>query len=136
MVKFTQAYFIDNDADMKGKEGGLAKSYNSSITEELGQIEFVFSDKTGTLTCNIMEFQCCFIGDTFFGDQRLLRKPGQEEPQTLRRQTTYKNKKAEVEYSFEDKRLRSLLRKEGTGKEESFKFRGPNREVLYRIENL
>lgn len=136
MVKFTQAYFIDNDADMKGKEGGLAKSYNSSITEELGQIEFVFSDKTGTLTCNIMEFQCCFIGDTFFGDHRLLRKPGQEEPQTLRRQTTYKNKKAEVEYSFEDKRLRSLLRKEGTGKEESFKFRGPNREVLYRIENL
>ena len=36
MVKFTQAYFIDNDMDMKTKDGASSKTYNSSISEELG----------------------------------------------------------------------------------------------------
>ena len=34
-----------------------------SINEDLGQVEYIFSDKTGTLTCNKMEFRYVTIGN-------------------------------------------------------------------------
>jgi len=40
----------------------------SSLVEELGQIEYIFSDKTGTLTCNQMEFRQVSIGGVAYAD--------------------------------------------------------------------
>ncbi|KIY61355.1 phospholipid-translocating P-type ATPase [Cylindrobasidium torrendii FP15055 ss-10] len=62
VVKFQQAQLINYDLDMYyAKTDTPALCRTSSLVEELGQIEYVFSDKTGTLTCNEMEFQCCSI---------------------------------------------------------------------------
>ena len=45
-----------------------AACQNSDLVEELGQVEFVFSDKTGTLTQNKMEFKKCQTGILVWGD--------------------------------------------------------------------
>ncbi|KAI0060491.1 calcium transporting ATPase [Artomyces pyxidatus] len=62
VVKFQQAQLINSDLDMYyAKTDTPALCRTSSLVEELGQIEYVFSDKTGTLTRNEMEFRCCSI---------------------------------------------------------------------------
>lgn len=69
VVKFQQAQLINSDLDMYyAKTDTPALCRTSSLVEELGQIEYVFSDKTGTLTCNEMEFRCCSIAGIAYAD--------------------------------------------------------------------
>ena len=45
-----------------------AKVSSTSIIEELGQIDYIFSDKTGTLTRNVMEFKLMYVGNELYGN--------------------------------------------------------------------
>ncbi|OMJ67067.1 hypothetical protein SteCoe_35873 [Stentor coeruleus] len=70
MVKFCQGLFITWDLQMYYAENDTpARVQSSSLNEELGQINYVFSDKTGTLTCNIMEFRKLTVEGEMFGTE-------------------------------------------------------------------
>ncbi|KAD0007806.1 hypothetical protein E3N88_44926 [Mikania micrantha] len=68
MVKVLQSIFINRDQDMYHEETNRpARARTSNLNEELGQVDTVLSDKTGTLTCNSMEFVKCSIAGVSYG---------------------------------------------------------------------
>lgn len=68
IVRFVQALFINWDLDMyDAKTDTPAMARTSNLNEDLGQVKYIFSDKTGTLTKNVMEFKMCSIGPAAYG---------------------------------------------------------------------
>lgn len=67
LVRFIQAIFINLDIDMYHEESNTpAMARTSNLNEELGMVKYIFSDKTGTLTRNVMEFKKCSIAGQIF----------------------------------------------------------------------
>ncbi|CAL5042914.1 unnamed protein product [Urochloa decumbens] len=68
MVKLLQALFINQDIEMYHEESDKpTHARTSNLNEELGMVDTILSDKTGTLTCNMMEFIKCSIAGTAYG---------------------------------------------------------------------
>ncbi|GER29832.1 ATPase E1-E2 type family protein / haloaciddehalogenase-like hydrolase family protein [Striga asiatica] len=68
IVKVLQSVFINRDIFMYYEEGDKpARARTSNLNEELGQVDTILSDKTGTLTCNSMEFVKCSVGGKAYG---------------------------------------------------------------------
>ena len=59
---------METDIEMYSKvKEKFVKVNSCSLNEELGQIKYIFSDKTGTLTANKLEFKSCAIGEEIYG---------------------------------------------------------------------
>lgn len=68
MVMFIQAVFMTLDLEMYyDVTDTRAIVRTMGLNDELGQISYVFSDKTGTLTCNVMDFRKCYINGISYG---------------------------------------------------------------------
>uniref|UniRef100_A0A673NCN2 Phospholipid-transporting ATPase n=1 Tax=Sinocyclocheilus rhinocerous TaxID=307959 RepID=A0A673NCN2_9TELE len=68
ILRLGNSYFIDWDRKMYHvKSDTPAQARTTTLNEELGQIKYIFSDKTGTLTQNIMTFNRCSINGKSYG---------------------------------------------------------------------
>ena len=69
MIRFGHSWWINWDDKMYyAMTDTPAKARTTTLNEELGQIEYIFSDKTGTLTQNVMTFDRCTINGRVYGD--------------------------------------------------------------------
>ncbi|KAL8692163.1 MAG: hypothetical protein Q9218_002759 [Villophora microphyllina] len=84
LIRLAQAFFIYSDTFMYYERIDYPctpKSWN--ISDDLGQIEYIFSDKTGTLTQNVMEFKKCTINGVPYGEAYTEAQAGMQRRQGI-----------------------------------------------------
>ena len=68
IIRFIQSKFINYDLNMYYELLDIPAIVRTmTLNEELGQISHIFSDKTGTLTCNNMNFRKVSINGVIYG---------------------------------------------------------------------
>ncbi|NXC21569.1 AT8B3 ATPase, partial [Corythaeola cristata] len=68
-IYLVNSFFINWDLEMYYAVKDIpAKARSTSLNDQLGQIEYIFSDKTGTLTQNVMSFKKCCVNGTIYGN--------------------------------------------------------------------
>jgi hypothetical protein len=79
MITLFMMLLIGWDREMYHKETDTPAAARSTIVSDLGQVKYIFSDKTGTLTQNIMKFKRCSVDGMIFGSPIEKKAPGESE---------------------------------------------------------
>ncbi len=69
-VKLIQTPFIAHDVEMYDSSDShkLAQPISMTLHEDLAQVKYIFADKTGTLTANVMQFKACSIAQVCYDE--------------------------------------------------------------------
>jgi len=109
VVRTAQAFFIYSDVNMyyaKLDYPCTPKSWN--LSDDLGQIEYIFSDKTGTLTQNVMEFKKATINGIAYGEAYTEALAGMQKRQGI--DTDTEGAKARAQIATDKIKMMTLLR--------------------------
>lgn len=80
LIRLMQAYLIFENLDLKSKQlNRKCKVSTTTINEELGEIEYVLTDKTGTLTQNKMILRGVIVADKLFGGEFSIEDSGEKQ---------------------------------------------------------
>ncbi|XP_010329996.2 phospholipid-transporting ATPase FetA-like isoform X2 [Saimiri boliviensis] len=111
IIRLGHSFYINWDRKMfYAPRNTPAQARTTTLNEELGQVKYIFSDKTGTLTQNIMIFSKCSINGKLYGDT--YDKDGQTVTVSEKEKVDFSfNKLADPKFSFYDKTLVEAVKK-------------------------
>jgi len=72
LVRVIQSWMITGDEEMTQQSTKIKTAVQTpNVCDEIGQIEYILTDKTGTLTKNMMDFKKISVAGELYGDKRI-----------------------------------------------------------------